>query len=253
MAMTRDTVHICIYINAENKTSGPDPPHEAVAYSRLPSWFFPEKPQGLPAKKKMQINNIYLQGKYTVEEETKADKKKEKLGLTKVFFYNNPLFIRQSSFSLPVSRNIRETLSTPSLKEALKHTISRHTKRKVCRLSIRITNVQQSFNLELSSKEIVSTFVPSLHAEFPLANVQITQEQNSPSPISIEQLLNTSDSPSYICLKFNIPSAQSSLKLQISKKKYKHCSATLILSRFNENTGRLVEYLKRQSKSGGKK
>ena len=191
----------------------------------------------------MKINNVYIQGRFSSAQDKKEKGRKKH---RKAYLFNNSVIIRTSSFSLPVTQNIRETLSTPNLKEAILLVISRRLRTEVQNLSLRITNIQHSFNLAGGPKQVLTSFLPALNSVFPIRNVFITQEQNSPFSINLEDLMDNPRAISFMCIRFQIPSAKTHLKVQVSQRQPHICSGTLIVSIFNSETGHLLDYLKKE-------
>ena len=95
---------------------------------------------------------------------------------------------------------------------------------------------------DCSPKAITCEFLPRLRNEIGVDKIYITQEQNTPLSADLAEVIQNREHLTFIALKINSQDKSASIKIQLGKER-KTAQITLILSKFTEETEKLIRFL----------
>ena len=187
----------------------------------------------------MRINNICIAGTIV-----HTSKNFEWRRPTNIRFYDNTIVVKKESFQFTLTRNIREVLELRNLKNCIRKRLELEFHRPIRRIFLKISNIHESLKIRYTDREIISHFLPTLKKDFDISEVNVTQEQNSPVPVSIETLLRTNDYNhfTFLCITVKLLKKSASLKMQVDRQR-QGMHLTLIISKFTSRTPHLIQYL----------
>ena len=106
----------------------------------------------------------------------------------------------------------------------------------------KIGNIHESLMTPCSPEAITCEFLPCLRNEISIDKIYITQEQNTPLSADLDEVIQNGEHLPFIELKINSQDKSASIKIQLGKER-KADQITLILSKFTEETEKLICFL----------
>ena len=113
---------------------------------------------------------------------------------------------------------------------------------KISHMKLKIGNIHESLMIPCSSKAITCKFLPHFSKEIGIDKIYITQEQNTSLSADLEEVIWNGEHLPFIALKINSQDKSVSIKIQLGKE-CKTAQITLILSKFTEETEKLICFL----------
>ena len=105
----------------------------------------------------------------------------------------------------------------------------------------KVSNTQYSRKLNFDQTTLVNTFLPLLQRTSTINQIFITQEQNVPSPTTLDTVFALQNL-TYLAFTLKLLKNKATIKLQLSKEKME-TPLTLILMNFYEDAQNLVTFL----------
>ena len=194
----------------------------------------------------MYINLIIVCGKFTLGQNRrnnpciKSSGSPEKGFKVKKRFFQNTLTINPSSFRIHISNHIKELFAVEfKLPSLIKERLEIEFNRKIETLDIDITNIQHSFQIGFSPREIVSVILPKAEKALGITTVYLDQEGKAPAaPTSLESAIND-EIHQFVCLQFKL--GYGTIKFQPTKNKLR-AECSLVATGFDEITQKLIEF-----------
>ena len=185
----------------------------------------------------MQVNNIYISGRF------QHRKQEELFSWTNkhLLLYDNKIILKKNSFCLTLTKNIRQVLELHNLHKILRKRFRKEIGAKIRNMKWKIGNIHESLTIQCSPKEITSKLLPRIENEIGVDKIYITQEQNTPVCVDLEQVKKR-EHLEFISLKINIRDKSASVKIQLSKNR-KSAQITVIITKFTEETNNLIHFL----------
>lgn len=186
----------------------------------------------------MQVNNIYISGRF------QHHKQKELFSWTNkhLLLYDNKIILKKNSFCLTLTKNIRQVLELKNLYKILRKRFRKEIGAKIRNMKWKIGNIHESLTIPCAPREITNKLLPRLKNEIGVDKIYITQEQNTPVCVDLEQVLQKREHLEFISLKINIRDKSASVKIQLSKNR-KSAQITVIITKFTKETDILVRFL----------
>ena len=187
----------------------------------------------------MQVNNLYITGRFQhhKQDETFLWTMKQLL------LFNNKIILKKNSFCLTLTKNIRQILELNNLQRILRKWFRMEIGAKIRHMKWKIGNIHESLTIPCSLKAITCEFLPHLRNEIGIDKIYVTQEQNTPLSADLDEVIRNREHLTFIALKINSQDKSASIKIQLGKE-HKTAQITLILSKFTEETKKLIHFLK---------
>lgn len=180
----------------------------------------------------LTLNNIIVHGHFSNQ---KSLTEKQELN-----FFQNNLVIVKKKFTINITKHINFIFYENKLESLLEKVLSEGLQSKVRIVSLKISNIHQSVTLQLNLNQIRNSIIPNLHNDFGIIQVEVSEESNVFTPVSLETLQN--NIKNFICFSLKLHRTEANLKFQSSKtKKETHC--TLILNNFRTESVKLCKYI----------
>ena len=158
----------------------------------------------------------------------------------KIKFYDNSIVLKKANYQLCLTKNIRSVLLLPDLKLLFKRRLELEFQREIRDLDLKIGNIHHSCRINFNSRSLLKSFIPLLQKNFPIDNVSVSQEQNTPVHVTVRNLLEA-DSFTFLAITLKVVNNSVTIRLQVDKTKvFTHC--TIILTRFSSKTRELVQF-----------
>ena len=188
----------------------------------------------------MQVNNLYITGRFQhcKQDETFSWTTKQLL------LFDNKIILKKNSLCLTLTKNIRQILELNNLQRILWKQFRTEIGAKICHMKWKIGNIHKSLMIPCSPKAITCEFLAHLRNKIGIDKIYVTQEQNTPRSADIEEVIQNREHLPFIALKINSQDKSTSIKIQLGKER-KTAQITLILSKFTEETKKLILFLKR--------
>ena len=166
----------------------------------------------------------------------------------KIKFYDNSIVLKKGNYQLCLTKNIRSVLLLPNLKLLFKRRLELEFQREIRDLDFKIGNIHHSCRINFNSRNLLKSFIPLLQKNFPIDDVSMSQEQNTPVHVTVRNLLEA-ESYTFLAITLKVVNNSVTIRLQVDKTKaFTHC--TIILTRFSSKTRELVKFfIERQLKA----
>ena len=166
----------------------------------------------------------------------------------KIKFFDNSIVLKKGNYQLCLTKNIHSVLLLPNLKLLFKRRLELEFQREIRNLDFKIGNIHHSCQINFNSRNLLKSFIPSLQKNFPIEDVSVSQEQNTPVHVMVRNLLEA-DSYTFLAINLKLVNNSVTIRLQVDKTKaFTHC--TIILTRFTNRTRELVNFfIERQLKA----
>ena len=187
----------------------------------------------------MQVNNIYLHGSFV---HRKKDDKTFPWTQKKFMLCDNKITLKKNTFTLSLTKNIREVLEINDLSTVLEELFRKEIGTRVRNLSWRISNIHESITIKCTPRKILSDLLVKIRDEIGISVIQLTQEQNRPLAANLNDVISHSDHLTYIALKFTTLNRSATTKIQLGKDRLT-AEITVIISKFNEESMNLIRFL----------
>ena len=158
----------------------------------------------------------------------------------KIKFYDNSIVLKKGNYQLCLTKNIRSVLLLPNLKLHFKRRLELEFQREIRDLDFKIGNIHHSCRIDFNSRNLLKSFIPLLQKNFPIDDVSVSQEQNTPVHVTVRNLLEA-ESYTFLAITLKVVNNSVTIRLQVDKTKaFTHC--TIILTRFSSKTRELVKF-----------
>ena len=107
----------------------------------------------------------------------------------KIKFYDNWIVLKKGNYQLCLTKNIRSVLLLPNLKLHFKRRLELEFQREIRDLDFKIGNIHHSCRIDFNSRNLLKSFIPLLQKKFPIDDVSVSQEQNTPVHVTVRNLL----------------------------------------------------------------
>ena len=204
----------------------------------------------------MQIHNICITGSIVHqkskqrqdEEEVEGEEEEEEEELhwrqRTIKFYDNSIVLKKNNFQLCLTKNVRYVLHLPDLKQIFQRRLEIEFHRQIKRLTFKIGNIHHSTKIDYNCKTLIQNFIPELKKEFEIEEVHVTQEQNAPVATTLSHLLLVGNF-TFLCINLKLLDRTATIRLQVDKERiFTH--ATIILTRFNVDTQKLIRFFEQR-------
>ena len=163
----------------------------------------------------------------------------------KIKFYDNSIVLKKGNYQLCLTKNI---LLLPNLKLHFKRRLELEFQREIRDLDFKIGNIHHSCRINFNSRNLLKSFIPLLQKNFPIDEVSVSQEQNTPVHVTVRNLLEA-ESYTFLAITLKLVNNSVTIRLQVDKTKaFTHC--TIIVTRFSSKTRELVKFfIERQLKA----
>ena len=186
----------------------------------------------------MQVNNLYITGRF------QHHKQDETFSWTtkQLLLFDNKIILKKNSFYLTPTKNIRQILKLHNLQKILWQWFRIEIGAKIHHMKWKIGIIHKSLMIPCSLKAITCEFLPCLRNEIGIDKIYVTQEQNTPLSADLDEVIRNGEHLPFIALKINSQDKNTSIKMQLGKE-CKTAQITLILSKFTEETKKLIHFL----------
>ena len=186
----------------------------------------------------MQVNNLYITGRF------QHHKQDETFSWTmkQLLLFDNKIILKKNS-CLTLTKNIRQILELHNLQKILRKQFRMEIGAKIHHMKWKIGNIHKSLTIPCSPKAITCEFLPCLRDKIGIDKIYITQEQNTPLSADLNEVIQNGEHLPFIALKITSHDKSASINIQLGKE-CKTAQITLILSKFTEETEKLICFLK---------
>ena len=160
--------------------------------------------------------------------------------IRKINFFSNVVKLTRFNFTAHITKNI-SFLFHHNIHNLLKSRIEATIGGEIDILDVKVTNILHSITLNYNNISLIKNFLPALNERFFINSIEVTQEQNAPTKVSLESILD-SVGLSYIALNIKVLNKKANIKLQLNKDK-QHTHTTIILPNFSSGARSLIDYI----------
>ena len=195
----------------------------------------------------MQIHNICITGSIVhtsdnTEEDDNEENEEKKLHWRQrmIKFCDNSIVLKKNNFQLCLTKNVRYVLHLPDLKKNFQRRLEIEFHRHIQQLTFKIGNIHHSTQIDYNCQTLIQNFIPELKNEFEIDEVHVTQEQNTPVATTLSHLLLVGNF-TFLSINLKLLEKTVTIRLQVDKARiFTH--TTIILTRFNADTHRLIKF-----------